>query len=88
MREVFIVTARRFGKQAFAREAAAAAATERRAAERKRRAAARDRAYAAVLRANPEGNNRNKGAAPIGRVSVKTHRRQRQNHSHATKPSY
>lgn len=87
-REVFILTARRFGKQSVAREAAAVEAQGQILRRRRKRLASRDAEYARFLAVNPEGNNRNRGATPIGRISLKTNRKQRQNHSHATKPSY
>lgn len=70
-----------------AREASEAAARRRHA--RQQRQLGRDRAYARILAANPEGNNRNKGSAPIGRISRKGNRA-RQNHSaaHLSKPTY
>lgn len=56
-----------------------AAAKRHAAAERRRRL--RDAAYHKALGKNPEGNNRDKGNAPIGRVSVARNRQQHHNHS-------
>lgn len=58
-------------------------------AARERRLAKRDREYQRQLAKNPEGNNRNKGNAPVGRIARRG-AKARQNHSgmHLSKPSY
>ena len=57
--------------------------------ERHKRLSGRDAEYARQLAKNPEGNNRNKGSAPVGRIGLKGNRG-RQNHSgtRRTKPAY
>lgn len=74
---------------AVARAQAAEEAEARVLAGRRSRLAARDRAYRRILALNPEGNNRNKGSAPVGRISRKGNRA-RQNHSgaHTNRPTY